>query len=561
MVKKIAEDKILAYALEDGLKHDEAKLQAVLGKLFLEGLEKSQIKSVMPTLQKVIKKVNKMSRTDREVEFNKLKDKVKERKHEQREGLPDLKGGKRGKVVMRMAPSASGPLHIGHAYPLSLNSEFCKKYKGKLIIRIEDTNPENIDPAAYDLIPEDAKWLTDNNVHKFYVQSGRMLLYYKYAEKLLKANHAYICGCSQKDFKKKYADKMKDCPCRGFSSVENLARWKKMFTAAEGWAVMRIKTDMKHKNPAMRDFPAFRINHTSHPLVKKKFKVWPLMNFAVAVDDVDMGVTHTLRGKDHFDNAKRQEYIFRYLGKKPAEHLFVGRVNFEGLALSTSDAAKQVKAKKYSGWDDIRLPFLGAMRKKGYRASALRKFYVNMGVGLNDKTVKKEDFFQLINSYNKEIVNEEANRYFFVADPVKIKVEKAPALMPEVGLHPSIPKRGVRKFKSGGEFYVAKTGSGFEEGKLYRLMDCLNFMQKDKKLVFHSKEHQQFKDVGGKIMHWLPADAKQVVKIKVLMDDGKYVNGFAEKAVSGLKEGTAVQFERFGFCVKRGKNEFWFTHK
>ncbi|MFC1685993.1 glutamate--tRNA ligase [Nanoarchaeota archaeon] len=557
---KIGEKKILAYALEDGLKHDEAKVQAVLGKLFLEGLEKSQIRDVMPTLQKVVKKVNGMSKDKRQKEFDNLKGEVKERKHEQRDGLPELKNGKVGKVVMRVAPSASGPLHIGHAYPFSLNSEFCKMYKGKLIVRVEDTNPENIDVKAYDLIKEDMDWLTGGNVSSFVIQSDRMEKYYKYAERLLKEGDAYVCTCSQVDFKK-FSDGKKECMCRSLSAKENIDRWKRMFKEKDGWGVMRIKTDMQHKNPAMRDFPAFRINHTPHPRTKKKYTVWPLMNFAVAIDDLVMGVTHTLRGKDHFDNATRQGYIFKYFEHKSPEHLFVGRVNFEGMPLSTSETAKKIKAGNYSGWSDIRLPFLQAMKKKGYRAEALRKFYVSMGVGLNDKSVKREDYFQLINSYNKEIINEEANRYFFIGDPVMVRVEEAPELNVGLKLHPSFPKRGKRNFKTSKVFYLSKSDVNFKENKMYRLMDCLNFVKKGKKLVFHSKEYTQFKEKGESIMHWLPMDAKQLVSVKVLMDNGKWMSGLAEKGVSKLKIGTAIQFERFGFCVKTGKNEFWFTHK
>lgn len=561
MVKKVIDEKkILAYALEDGLKHDSAKVQAVLGKLFLEGLEKSQIKDIMPSLQKVVNEVNSMSKDARQEKFSELKGEVKERVHAQRVGLPPLINATEGKVVMRMAPSASGPLHIGHAYPLSLNSEYCKEYKGKLIIRIEDTNPENIDPIAYKQIPEDAQWLTNNGVWKVFIQSDRLSVYYKYAEKVLKQGNAYVCTCSQKEFKKT-SDSKKECLCRGLSPKENLERWKKMFTAKEGWAVVRIKTDMKHKNPAMRDFPAFRINKTPHPRTKKKYQVWPLMNFAVAIDDLDMGVTHTLRAKDHFDNAKRQEYIFCYLEKKAPEHLFVGRINFEGMPLSTSEAAEKVRKRKYSGWDDIRLPFLLPLKKKGYHAEALRKFYVLMGVGLNDKTVKKQDYFQLINSHNRDLINDSSNRYFFIDKPVRINVKEAPNINADVRLHPSFPKRGKRKFKTSEKFYISKNDAVFKEGKMYRLMDCLNFVKKGKKLVFHSKEYKQFKAHGEKIMHWLPVDEKQVMKMKMRMDDNKVLNGLAEKSVNALKKDTSVQFERFGFCIKRDKDEFWFTHK
>ena len=63
----------------------------------------------------------------------------------------------------------------------------------------------------------------------------------------------------------------------------------------------------------MRDFPIFRINSFKHPRQGKKYRVWPLMNFSVAVDDHELELTHVIRGKDHYDNTKRQKYIFDYL--------------------------------------------------------------------------------------------------------------------------------------------------------------------------------------------------------------------------------------------------------
>ena len=97
----------------------------------------------------------------------------------------------------------------------------------------------------------------------------------------------------------------------------------------QGEAVARVKTDITHKNPAMRDFPIARINESEHPRQGKKYRVWPLMNLSVFADDVESGMTHTLRGKDHADNAKRQEYMYNYLEKPIPFTLFQGRINAE----------------------------------------------------------------------------------------------------------------------------------------------------------------------------------------------------------------------------------------
>ena len=80
---------------------------------------------------------------------------------------------------------------------------------------------------------------------------------------------------------------------------------------------------MTHKNPALRDFPILRINDTPHARTENKYRVWPLLNFAVPIDDSDNGITHVLRGKDHYDNTKRQIYILEYLKLDKPEYITI----------------------------------------------------------------------------------------------------------------------------------------------------------------------------------------------------------------------------------------------
>jgi glutamyl-tRNA synthetase len=211
-----------------------------------------------------------------------------------------------------------------------------------------------------------------------------MLLYYKYAESLINKNSAYVCTCSSENFKK-FADNKKDCPCRKLNVKENLERWKKMldkFGFGEGEAVLRFKSDMKHKNPAMRDFPLARINLTKHPRQGNKYRVWPLMNLAVATDDIELKMTHIIRGKDHRDNAERQEMIFKVLGKKFPWTAFLGRINFKDMELSSTQMRKDIEAKKFKSWDDKQLA-------------------EQMGLADNDKVINRAEFFQLLSNFNK----------------------------------------------------------------------------------------------------------------------------------------------------------------
>jgi glutamyl-tRNA synthetase len=393
--------KTRAYALKNAVAHEGIAMQGpVISSLFNEGLKKSDVGKYAKKISEIILEVNSLSPEEQEKEFKKLEKEVSERPA--REGLEELPDVSKKGVVMRFAPSPSGPLHIGHALTFCLNILYVKKYGGKLYLRIEDTNPENIYPKAYKMLAEEAKWLSSGKA-EIVIQSDRMPLYYEYAGKLINKNSAYVCTCPADDFKK-FAEEKKNCPCRKLNVKENLERWKKMIDKSgfvEGEAVLRFKSDMKHKNPAMRDFPLARINLTEHARQKKKYKVWPLMNLAVTVDDIELKMTHIIRGKDHRDNAERQKMIYEVLGKKFPWTAFLGKIHFKDMELSTTQMRKDIEAKKFKGWDDKRLPTIASLKKQGYKPTAFLKLSEQIGLAENDKVMSREEYFQLLDNFNK----------------------------------------------------------------------------------------------------------------------------------------------------------------
>jgi glutamyl-tRNA synthetase len=547
-------------ALQNAVKFNgKANPGAVIGHILGSHPEaKAKMKELAKEVNDIIKEVNKISAEKQREELEKnapdlLIEKVKEEKHELKE-LEDV-NLKKG-VIMRFAPSPSGPMHIGHAITGGLTCLYVKKYGGKFILRIEDTNSDNIDPAAYDMLPKDAEWIF-GNVTDVWIQSDRMKFYYDYVEKLIDKNAVYVCTCSQEEFKK-YTESMTECPCRNLEKREQLTRWKNMFDKKafkEGDAVVRFKSDMKDKNPAMRDFPLARINDSEHPRQKSKYRVWPLMNLAVTVDDIEAGMTHIIRAKDHADNAKRQEKIFNALGLKYPHSYFTGRYNFEGLEISCSKTKAKIKEGLFTGWDDIKVPFLVALKRRGYQPEAFLKYTMLTGLSPVDKTVPAEEFFKAINSFNKEIIDKKASRYFFVKNPKKIKIKNAPKKDAEIDMHPDFKEKGKRKLKTSDEFYVEDE---LEKGKNYRFMHLFNFRNNE----FVSEELDD--RLNAKMIHWLPV-SKDLVDVEVMMPDAKTVKGLAESGVKDLKVNSIVQFERFGFCrldsIEKGKYKFWFAHR
>ncbi len=415
---KDLEKKARAYALKNALAYKgKANQGAVISGLFNEGLKKSEVKGYIMKISKIILEVNSLSMEEKEKEFEKLKKNVSERKV--REGLPELPNAKKGKVIMRLAPSPSGPFHIGHAMTACISFLYVKKYGGKFYVRIEDTNPENIYKPAYKMIQEESKWLFDN-IAKIVIQSDRMELYYKYAEKLIRKKAVYICTCPSEKFRE-FVSAKKNCPCRKLTAKENMERWKKMLAPqaypdksskkistkgnkkgfVEGEAVLRFKSNMKHKNPAMRDFPLARINLTKHVRQGKKYRVWPLMNLAVGVDDIEMKMTHIIRAKEHRDNAERQKMIYKVLGKKYPWEFYLGRWKFTDMELSTTKMREAIVSGKYSGWDDERLPTIQALKKE-YKPEAFWKFAEQVGLSESDKVIDRKEYFKLLDAFNKK---------------------------------------------------------------------------------------------------------------------------------------------------------------
>ncbi|MCK5107269.1 MAG: glutamate--tRNA ligase, partial [Nanoarchaeota archaeon] len=324
-------------------------------------------------------------------------------------------------------------------------------------------------------------------------------------------------------------------------------------------------SDMKDKNPAMRDFPLARINDSEHPRQGKKYRVWPLMNLSVTVDDIESGMTHIIRAKDHADNAKRQQLIFKALDFDYPQAYFTGRYKFTGLEISCSKTKERIEAGEFTGWDDIRLPFLGALKRRGFQAEALLKYTEEIGLSNVDKVVDAKEFFKHLANLNREVLDEKTNRYFFVKEPVQIQIENSPELNVQLKLHPDNPKKGFRVLNTKQDFYISKEDfDNLEDNRLYRLMDAFNFEKKGNKFTFVSKDLEDYKKNGKGILHWLPV-ITDLINVEVLMPDNKLVQGLAEPLVDDLKKGDIVQFERFGFCklddFTDNKVTFWFGHK
>jgi len=530
------------YALQNAVQFNgKATVGAVLGKVMAENQElRPRAKEITAVARKIIDSVNAMTHEAQKEALQSLAPELLVKETKAREAsLPDLRNVA-GEVRMRMAPNPSGPLHVGHSRMAILNDEYVKRYGGICYNRFEDTDPARIDPSGYDTIPEDFDWL-GVTIHKTLVQSDRFEIYYDHAKRLLEMGKAYVCTCKPEDWRDLKNHK-KACPHREQALNEQLIRWDKMFDGSykPEEASLMVKTDLAHPNPAIRDFVGLRIDDTPHPRTGTKYRVYPLMNLSVAVDDHLLDLTHVLRGKDHLNNTFRQEYVFDYFGWKKPEYIHYGRISLEDVQLSTSKMAKGIREGLYSGWDDPQLGTLRALRRRGIRPESLRRYWIDVGI----KEVDIEFSWKTLYSFNRDLIDDSSNRYFFVADPVKLSIEGAPRLQGKAPLHPDHPERGTRDLRIGGDaaVMVGKDDLAGNPSRL-RLKDLCNIDLRDGVAHYAGNDLSVLKE-GVPIVHWTPADSPQA---EVLMTDGSVKRGVAEHGIADAL-GQVVQLERFGFA-------------
>ncbi len=549
------ENEMWAYALKNAIEYGRAVVGKVLPKLFNHGLDKKDIGKIMPSLQKIVDEVNKMSVSAREKEFEKFKGFVKEREVVDKM-LPDIDISGLNEVVTRIAPEPSKYAHIGHAISFLLNYQYARKYNGKCFLRFEDTNPEKVSQEYVDAMKEDVLNYLGIKVDGVKFISDDMEILYDYARKLIGMNRAYMCFCDRNKMQD-LRHKGQACDCRRNSRKNNLDEWKKFVDGkyTKGEAVLRIKGNMKSKNHVMRDSVLFRAIPVKHYRQGDKYKVWPMYDFYNPIEDSLMGVTLILRSNEFDLRIELQDKIKDLLGLRKQKIIQYGRFNVIDFTTQGREIRELVESGELVGWDDPRLITLRALRRRGITKEAI--YGLVEQVGLSRHQVNLD--FDMIASINRKIIDARAKRYFFVQNPIGLIVNNRPNVSEvELKVHPDFDD--TRKLKVG-QIYISR--EDFEEfsGKEIRLLHLFNIqLNRLPNATFTTVDN---KDVPR--IQWV----SDYVDVRIFMPNGNFINGFGDIGLKSLSVGELIQFERFGFCrldkkEKENKKvvyEFWFTHK
>ncbi len=278
-------------------------------------------------------------------------------------------------VRTRFAPSPTGFLHLGNIRSALYPWAFARHHGGTFILRIEDTDTERSTDAAVQVILESMRWMGLDYDEGPYYQMQRMARYREVLQQLVDAGHAYPCYMSSTELdalreaqmaageKPRYDGRWRPEPGRELPAPPAGVQPVLRFRTPHGGSVVwddKVKGRVEVRNDELDDLVIARPDGT------------PTYNFCVVVDDIDMGITHVIRGDDHVNNTPRQIHVFRALGAEPPVYAHLPTVlNEQGEKLSKRNGAKSVVQ----------------YRDEGYLADAMVNYLARLGWSHGDAEV------------------------------------------------------------------------------------------------------------------------------------------------------------------------------
>ncbi|OJT06095.1 hypothetical protein TRAPUB_3030 [Trametes pubescens] len=496
-----------------------------------------------------------------------------------------LQDAKEGQVVTRFPPEPSGYLHIGHAKAAMLNQYFAKMYKGKMIIRFDDTNPSKERTEFEETILEDLA-LLDVHGDRITHTSDYFKELYEYALQAIKTGKAYADDTEQEQMRKERWDGIAS-KHRDDSIEDNLKHFAEMTTgSAEGirWC-LRAKMSVDNPNKALRDPVIFRTNLLPHHRTGDKWKVYPTYDFACPIVDSLEGVTHALRTNEYRDRNPQYHWMIEALNLRPVNIWDFSRLNFIYTLLSKRKLHWFVDTGLVRGWDDPRFPTVRGIRRRGLTIEALRQFMLAQGPSQAVVSLEWDSLWTL----NKKVIDPVAPRFWALSEtnivPVTVKGGPETAEVKSLPKHKKNPEVGEKQTVYSSQIFVEQEDAvSFEDNEEVTLMDWGNAIVRSKTVdasgVITGLELElhlagDFRKTKKKVT-WLaqPTPAAPLVDVTLLdydylitkkkLEEADAVKDFvtpvtefrelarADANVRSLVKSDIIQFERKGYYIFDG---------
>ncbi|MED6245369.1 Bifunctional glutamate/proline--tRNA ligase, partial [Ataeniobius toweri] len=491
----------------------------------------------------------------------------------------DLPGAEMGKVVVRFPPEASGYLHIGHAKAALLNQHYQVTFKGKLIMRFDDTNPEKEKEDFEKVILEDVAML---QIHpdQFTYTSDHFPIIMRMAEKLLAEGKAYIDDTPPEQMKQE-REQRTESRCRNNSVEQNMKMWDEMKagTAFGQTCCMRAKIDMSSNNGCMRDPTLYRCKNAPHPRTGATYKVYPTYDFACPIVDSLEGVTHALRTTEYHDRDEQFYWLIEALGIRKPYIWEYSRLNLNNTVLSKRKLTWFVDQGYVDGWDDPRFPTVRGVLRRGMTVEGLKQFIAAQG---GSRSVVNMEWDKIW-AFNKKVIDPIAPRYTALSSSyvVPVSVPGATEEMKEVAKHPKNMEVGMKDvwygprvlvegadaetftegetvtFINWGNLVITKINKG-ADGKVVSMEARLNLDNKDYKKttkITWLAETNSAPLLPTICINYQPLITKAVITKD---DDFKeYINKnskleekmLGDPCLKSLKKGDIIQLQRRGFYI------------
>ena len=508
-----------------------------------------------------------------------------------------------GRVVTRFPPEPNGYLHIGHAKSICLNFGIANENDGGVChLRFDDTNPTKEELEYVESIKRDVRWLGFDWGEHLHYASDYFEKLYRYAVQLIKGGKAYVCSLPPdkiREYRGTLTEPGKDSPYRDRRVEENLDLFDRMKGGEfeDGAHVLRAKINMASPNISLRDPVIYRILKRPHHRTGDQWCIYPMYDFTHCLSDSIEGITHSLCTLEFQDNRAVYDWVLDQLPVDcHPQQIEFARLNLSNTVLSKRMLLKLVEEGLVEGWDDLRMPTLSGLRRRGYTPKSIRNFCERIGLAKKNSQVD----MALLEHCIREDLNESAVRVMGVLRPLKVIIDNYPEDQVEdleFQNHPGDATMGTRMVPFSRVLYVERDDFREEAPKkFFRLapgrevrlryayyITCVG-MEKDEKTGEITALHCTYdpetkggsspdgRKVKGTI-HWVSAAHALEAEVRLydhLMltpdEDPKEQPDFIDllnkdsletltscRVEPGLKDavpGSRVQFERLGyFCV------------
>ena len=330
-------------------------------------------------------------------------------------------------IVTRFPPEPNGYLHLGHAKSICLNFGLASKYKGRVNLRFDDTNPEREDISYIDAIKEDIRWLGFEWNNEFYASDYFETLY-GFAIELIRKGLAYVDDSTPEEIAQqkgtprtpgiasRYRERSVDENLQLFGAMK-LGQFK------DGDKVLRAKIDMAAANMHMRDPIMYRIRHIPHHRTGRQWCIYPMYDFAHGQSDAIEHISHSTCTLEFVAHRPLYNWFIAQLKLFPSKQVEFARLNLAYTVMSKRKLQQLVERSLVDGWDDPRLPTIAGLRRRGFTARAIRDFCHRIGVAKRDTITD----YNLLEFCVREDLNQTAQRRIAVLRPLKVILTNYPA--------------------------------------------------------------------------------------------------------------------------------------